>query len=55
MVRGGVMPELVRIMDLFGEGRFKAVVDRVFPLSRASEAHRYVSGGGQFGKVILRP
>ena len=55
MVRGGVMPELVRIMDLFGEGRFKAVVDRVFPLSEASEAHRYVSGGGQFGKVILRP
>ena len=55
MVRGGVMPELVRIMDLFGEGRFKAVVDRVFPLSGASEAHRYVSGGGQFGKVILRP
>ena len=55
MVRGGVMPELARIMDLLGEGRFKAVVDRVFPLSEASEAHRYVHGGGQFGKVILRP
>ena len=55
MVRGGVMPELVRIMDLFGEGRFKAVVDRVFPLREASEAHRYVSRGGQFGKVVLRP
>ena len=55
MVRGGVMPELVRIMDLFSERRFKAVVDRVFPLREASEAHRYVSRGGQFGKVVLRP
>ena len=55
MVRGGVMPELARIMDLFGEGRFRTVVDRVFPLSEASEAHRYVAQGGQFGKVVLRP
>ena len=55
MVRGGVMPELARIMELFGEGKLKAVVDRVFPLREASEAHRYVSQGGQFGKVVLRP
>jgi NADPH2:quinone reductase len=55
MVRGGVMAELARIMDLFGEGRFKAVVDRVFHLREASDAHRYVSRGGQFGKVVLRP
>jgi NADPH2:quinone reductase len=55
MVRGGVMPELARIMELFGEGKLRTAVDRVFPLSEASEAHRYVSQGRQFGKVILRP
>ena len=55
MGRGGVMPELARIMELFGEGKLKTVVDRVFPLSEASEAHRYVASGQQFGKVMLRP
>jgi NADPH:quinone reductase-like Zn-dependent oxidoreductase len=31
------------------------VVDRVFPLSEAAEAHRYIGGRNQFGKVLLRP
>ncbi len=55
MARGGVMPELAKIMELFGQGKLKTVVDRVFPLSEASEAHRYVNRGHHFGKVLLRP
>ena len=55
MGRGGVMPELTRIVDLFGQGKLRTVVDRVFPLSKAAEAHRYVAQGRQFGKVLLIP
>jgi len=55
MGRGGVMPELARIMELFGEGKLTSVVDRVFPLSEAAEAHRYVAQARNFGKVILHP
>ena len=55
MGKGGVMPELVRIMELFKEGSLKTVVDWVFPLSEAAEAHRYVAQNLNFGKVLLRP
>ncbi len=55
MGRGGVMPELVKILELFGEGKLTSVVDRVFPLSEAAEAHRYVAQAKNFGKVLLRP
>lgn len=30
-----------------------AVADRVFPLERAAEAHRYLDSAGRFGKVVL--
>jgi NADPH:quinone reductase-like Zn-dependent oxidoreductase len=29
------------------------VVDRVFPLAEAAEAHRYLESRRQFGKVVL--
>jgi putative PIG3 family NAD(P)H quinone oxidoreductase len=34
-------------------GRVKPVVDRVFPISEAAEAHRYVASNASFGKVLL--
>ncbi|HYD48046.1 MAG TPA: NAD(P)H-quinone oxidoreductase [Terriglobales bacterium] len=41
----------------FGEaleaGRIKAVVDQVFPLAEAAEAHRLVQSSAHFGKVVL--
>ncbi len=55
MGRGGVMGELYRIMELFDQGTLKTAVDRVFPLSEASEAHRYVADNRNFGKVLLIP
>jgi NADPH:quinone reductase-like Zn-dependent oxidoreductase len=46
---------LAEIMDAIAAGKLDPVVDRVFPLSEAAEAHRYLAGRNQFGKVLLRP
>jgi len=47
--------DLERIIGLIAERTLKTVVDRVFPLSEAAEAHRYLASRAQFGKVVLRP
>ena len=36
-------------------GVFQVKVDQIFPLDRASEAHRYLESGQHTGKVILAP
>lgn len=46
--------DLEVMMPLLAEGKLKTVVDRVFPLSEAAEAHRYLESAKQFGKVLLR-
>lgn len=40
-------------LPLFMSGGLKPLVDRVFPLERAVDAHRSVERGGGFGKVVL--
>ena len=55
MGKGGVMGELYHILELFEQGALKTAVDRAFPLSEASEAHRYVADNRNFGKVLLVP
>ena len=35
-------------------GRLRPVVDRVFPLGEAAEAHRWVQSSRHFGKVVLQ-
>jgi NADPH:quinone reductase-like Zn-dependent oxidoreductase len=47
--------DLAKIMDAIVANKLNPVVDRVFPLSEAAEAHRYIGGRNQFGKVLLRP
>jgi putative PIG3 family NAD(P)H quinone oxidoreductase len=37
------------------DGRVRALVDRTFPLEGAADAHRWLEGGSQFGKVVLTP
>ncbi|MEY9184166.1 NADPH2:quinone reductase [Bradyrhizobium sp. USDA 326] len=40
-------------LPLFASRGLKALVDQVFPLERAADAHRSVERGGGFGKVVL--
>lgn len=49
----GRRADLERVLGFFRSGRLRPVVDRVFPLSKAAEAHRYLEGKQQFGKVVL--
>ena len=45
--------DLEVMMPLLGSGKLKTVIDRVFPLREAAEAHRYLEAGKQYGKVVL--
>jgi putative PIG3 family NAD(P)H quinone oxidoreductase len=42
------------LSPLFANGRLESVVDRVFPLAKASDAHAYVEANQNLGKVMLR-
>jgi NADPH:quinone reductase-like Zn-dependent oxidoreductase len=46
--------ELEVQMPLIAQGKMKPVVDRVFPLAEAADAHRHMAGRNHFGKVVLR-
>jgi NADPH:quinone reductase-like Zn-dependent oxidoreductase len=41
------------VLPLIESGRLRAVVDRVFPLAEAAEAHRYMESNANFGKIVL--
>lgn len=41
------------VLPHVASGRVKVVVDRVFPLREAAEAHRYLASNANFGKVVL--
>lgn len=47
--------ELRDVLKLVWAKRVRPVVDRIFPLSEAANAHRFLESGEQFGKVVLRP
>lgn len=49
----GTKSELAAVMKLVASGHLKPVIDRTFPLSACADAHRYLEGGEQFGKVVL--
>ncbi len=49
------LKELDPIFRLIGSGRVKVIVDRVFPLRDAAQAHRYIAERRNFGKVVLTP
>jgi NADPH2:quinone reductase len=42
-----------QVWPLLESGAVKVLVDRVFPLAEAAEAHRYLDSGTHVGKVIL--
>ncbi len=51
----GSRSELRSVLKLVWGQHLHPVVDRVFPLSEAASAHRYLESAEQFGKVVLRP
>lgn len=51
----GTKAELGTVLKLVGQGRLKPVVDQVLPLSECANAHRFLEGREQFGKIVLRP
>jgi NADPH:quinone reductase-like Zn-dependent oxidoreductase len=51
--RVGTPAEMVTVMDLLGQGRFRAEVHAALPLAEAAEAHRIIERREQTGKVIL--
>jgi NADPH:quinone reductase-like Zn-dependent oxidoreductase len=41
------------MLPLLADGTIKPIIDRLFPIDQAAEAHRYVAGNANFGKVVL--
>jgi NADPH2:quinone reductase len=44
-----------RLLRRVADGELRVVIDRVFPLADAAEAHRYIESRQAFGRVLLRP
>jgi len=50
----GSRAELYTVLKLVGEKRLRPVIDRVFPLDQAVQAHQRLEQREQFGKSVLR-
>jgi len=46
--------DLEAMMPMLGQGKLKSVIDKIFPLQQAAEAHVYLESAKQFGKILLR-
>jgi len=51
----GSKAELLEVLKFVREGKIRAVVDRVLPLSDARQAHEALEDRTQFGKIVLQP
>ena len=51
----GSRSELMAALEGVFEGKLKAVVDSVMPMSEAAEAHRRIESRSVFGKLVLTP
>jgi NADPH:quinone reductase-like Zn-dependent oxidoreductase len=52
----GETPEDVTLsLKAAAEGKFKALIDRIMPLSQAAAAHELVEARDGLGKIILDP
>ena len=51
----GAIADAVRqqVWPLVASGRFAPVIDSVFPLAQAADAHRRLESGAHVGKVVL--
>jgi NADPH:quinone reductase-like Zn-dependent oxidoreductase len=48
-------PDVAKCFAAAADGKVKAQIDRILPLSRAAEAHRLVESGEVSGKIVLDP
>ncbi|MEM0382581.1 MAG: zinc-binding dehydrogenase [Nitrososphaerota archaeon] len=51
----GTQGEFFRIVELAAQGKLRPIIDKVFSLKEASEAHRRLEAGEHFGKILLKP
>ncbi|MCI0336233.1 MAG: zinc-binding dehydrogenase [Acidobacteria bacterium] len=45
--------EFSAFLDLYGAGKLRPAIDRVFPLAEAAAAHKRMEESAQFGKIVL--
>lgn len=50
----GLRSEFAEMLKLYESRELRPVVDKVFGLGEAAEAHRRMEQGGQFGKIVLK-
>ncbi|HEV2119044.1 MAG TPA: zinc-binding dehydrogenase [Candidatus Bathyarchaeia archaeon] len=46
--------ELLKILELFEDGRLKPVIDSIFPLAEAAKAQEKMEKSEHFGKIVLK-
>jgi len=51
----GNKSELLKVLNLVGQGRLKPVISKVLPLHDAAKAHQLMEDRNNFGKLILVP
>ncbi len=50
----GTPQEFAGLLDLYARHGLRPIVDQVFPLAQAADAHRRMEEANQFGKVVLQ-
>jgi NADPH2:quinone reductase len=55
LIQPDIPQELAKLLHEVSRGAVKAVIDKVFPLSEAPEAHRYLEARRNMGKILLNP
>ena len=48
-------PMIAGLIERVAAGELRVVIDKVFPLAQAADAHRYIESRQAFGRVLLRP
>ncbi|MGH1386201.1 NAD(P)-dependent alcohol dehydrogenase [Kordia sp.] len=47
------MEQLIMLRELYEKGRYKAIIDKVYPFDKIIEAHRHVDSGRKKGNTVI--